>query len=387
MNRVRAFRAALTGVTLLCLSLAPGASAQNRGDTTTSGTSSAFNPAISLNGLFLGAFNDLDLPHTVHMDEEAHAHEGHGPAPAEEGMNLQEIELRFTADIDPYSKADATLAYHEGEFHFEEAFISSSILPFGLGLRAGQMYVGFSRENVVHTHQLPFVQRSLAQAALFAEGWTEMGLETTWLAPTPWYLQLRGGVFDGDEAAWFGSEDPQDFAYLGGLTSLWDLNESTTFQIDGGLAAGANGIDDATTTRIGSAGVTLRYKPTRSRIYRSLRWSAEYLYADRDAFPVHDDNGELERADRFLSGWTTYAQFQFARRWWTSARYDLFDPSLEAENSKRYGASLSFVPSEFQAIRMEVSYVDRPDEPDAEDYFEFFLQYNFTIGSHPAHRY
>ncbi len=356
------------------LVLAPPLHAQTPADPTATGVSRAFNPALSINGLFLSSFGD-----------------GMAAAPiprAEEGLLLQEVEMRLTSQIDPYSKADVIFSYEDENWRIEEATIQSSILPGGLGLRAGRMYVPVSRENTTHTHQLPFIQRSLAQTAIFEDGWSEVGAEVSWLAPTSWFLELRGGVFDGTQEQWFASADGKDLVYNGGLTSLWDLGESTTLQIDGGVAIGDNGWSDDATTRIASAGTTLRWRPTRRSVYKSLRWSAEYLYADRDLSPtfLDPDTGTPRSLDRYLGGWTSYVQYQFARRWWVQARWEGLDPASQGDDTYRWGALLAFVPSEFQALRLEVSRVLRP-EGIGEDTTEVFLQYDFTIGSHPAHRY
>lgn len=393
MIRFVDLRAALPAAALVALLAWPSfAVAQSTGsstgrDATATGTSRAFNPAISLNTLFLG--------HLVSgLEEEDHAEEGGEHAHFEEGMAVQEMELQFTADIDAYSRADATIAYHEGAFEVEEAFVRTQRLPAGLGLRVGQMYVPFSNENTLHTHQLPFVQRSLVLSAISEEGLSDVGAELRYLTRAPFYLELRTAVFDGgraeeeheeeagaeehDHGSLFAAPEGEDFAYHFGIASLWELGESSTFALDGGYVFGRNGLSEAnsTNTQIISGAATFRWKPTRRTIYRGLRLSAEYTYADMES--------ELEELpSSFMSGWNTYAQFQFARRWWMQARFDQFDPTLGAPSQWRTGASLAFVPSEFQSLKLEVSQVDS----DEDTFTEFFLQYNFTIGSHPAHRY
>src|SRR5262245_21931822 len=49
--------------------------------------SNAFNPAMSVNGLFLGAFTSLDNP----RDDQAHS-----------GVAIQEVELQVLSNVDPY---------------------------------------------------------------------------------------------------------------------------------------------------------------------------------------------------------------------------------------------------------------------------------------------
>ena len=74
------------------------------GTSTSTGVSSAFNPAISLNALFLGSgFSSLAIPDSLREDLQR------------SGAHLQEMELQFTSTIDPYSKADAILTFEDGE--------------------------------------------------------------------------------------------------------------------------------------------------------------------------------------------------------------------------------------------------------------------------------
>jgi len=289
----------------------------------------------------------------------------------DEGVSVQEVELRFSADIDAYARADATLAIHGDEVHFEELYADIHTLPAGLGLRAGQFYAPISRENAQHTHNLPFVQRSLAQGAVFGEGWFGPGAQLSWLPGLPFYTELRAAALDATNTEWFGSDKNGGMAGVAQIVSMFDLGESTTFGLQGGAGLGENDINDLST--VASAGVDLRWKPARRTIYRGLRLNAEFLWAERKGADPLDD--------QLMQGWTACGQFQFARRWWVSGRYDFLDP--DAETQTRWGASFSFVPTEFQALRLEFSSTD-----DGEDVSNsVFLQYNITIGSHPAHLY
>lgn len=341
-------------------------------DATATGVSRAFNPAISLNGLFLFGLEDGMPPFEAETQaEEEHGHE-HEHESLSDGFRVQEVELRLSSVIDVYSRADATIAFHDGEVGFEEIYVTTTALGRGLGLVAGRLFVPVSRENTTHTHQLPFVQRSLVQEELFGESYGDAGVQVDWLAPTDFYASLRAGVYDGENGTWFDGPESEDFAYYGGLELLFELGESTTLGIEGGYLGGRNGLGDA--SHIASGGLTLRWRPTRQTIYRSFRWNTEYTLADRGA--------DLAEEELEITGLTNTAQFQFARRWWASARFDYLDPE-DHEESDRVGLQIAFVPSEFQALRAEVSRVNR----EGEDFTEFFLQYNFTIGSHPAHRY
>ena len=81
-------------------------------------------------------------------------------------------------------------------------------------------------------------------------------------------------------------------------------------------------------------------------------------------------------------GMYALAKVQFARRWWVQGRFDVLDPA-GGESTKRGAVMLAFVPSEFGALRLQTGIVDAPGDT----YGELHLQYNFTLGSHPAHAY
>ena len=356
-------------VLTLSTTLAGSAFAQ-RGDATTTGTSRAFNPAISLNALMLGHY--LDGPAAEIHPGHDHSHGG----PLEEGISIQELELQFSADVDAYARLNSTFAFHPGgEIDVEEAFADILTMPLGLGLRVGKFFMPFSRESALHTHQLPFVQRSLVLSTIFAEGWTSPGAQLSWLPGLPFYAEFRAAVADATNQEWFGNAENSGIAGLGQVMTMFELGESTTFGLQGGASIGENSFSDD--TKLATAGVDLRWKPTRRTIYRGLRLNAEYTWAERDGVPA-DEPEELET----LSGWTAFGQYQFARRWWVGGRYDWLDPR-DHDTSNRWGASVSFVPSGFQALRLECSSTD--DGQDISN--SVYLQYNITIGSHPAHLY
>ena len=76
--------------------------------------------------------------------------------------------------------------------------------------------------------------------------------------------------------------------------------------------------------------------------------AAEYTWVQRES--DHMDEPTLE-----FGGWSTYAQLQFARRWWAQARWENLDVDEMDGTTQRFGAMLAFVPSEFQSIRLEWS--------------------------------
>ena len=193
---------------------------QDRGGGTATGASNELNPAISLNALFLGAWRD--------------------PESDLDGLKAQEIEAAFTSVVDPYFKAEAYVAYEpdpegpESEVALEEAFVLTTSLPAGWGVRAGRFFTPFGRHNHLHTHSFPFVEAPMAvRAILGEESAGDVGLEAAYAPVVPWYLNLIVHAGDGAvEGVFDGSS--RDLAVGGRVENLWDLSEATT--LDGGLS-------------------------------------------------------------------------------------------------------------------------------------------------------
>lgn len=346
--------------------LFPFSGARAQGGATATGVSRELNPAISVNGLFLGA-GYPGLPQALQGDEAY-----------ESGLMFQEAEIQFTAAIDPYAKADVIFTYEGGTLDVEEVKVTSDVLSHGIGLRAGRFFVPLGYENTLHTHQLPFINRSLVHSAVFGDALGEFGLEAAYVPILPWYVEIRGAVFNGDSESVFAAPGEWDLAYLGGFDVLWTVGEGGTFSLGADGMAGPNGLgNDTGKTWSQLVGTVLRYKwrsPRRSREH-GAEVVAEYLYAQRNAAAP-----EAKQLDRGAYG---LAKFHVTRRWWLQGRYDYHVPSNDLPDAQRGSFLVAFVPSEFSAIRLQGSVVDELGEA----FGEVLLQFNFTIGSHPAHTY
>ena len=363
-------------VTLVVLVSSPTLAQDSGGSATATGISRDFNPAISLNALFLASdFQGVDV-HAGAVSEE----EGLEP-----GVALQEIELQFSSAIDAYGKADLIFTFEDGAIGLEEAYATTNVLPGGFGLRAGQVFVPLGHENTLHAHQLPFVERSLFAKSVFGEALAEFGAELDYVAPLDFYLRVQGGVFNGDNEALFASHEDWDLAYLGGIDALWDVSENGALSLGTDYVAGPNSSSSAASTELTqlfAAVARYKWRSANAAHPRALEVMGEFLFAERSAVDSTQAIEPAELPERFVHrGAYGLVQYRFQRRWWLQGRYDWYDP--EAEESTRASAMLAFVPTEFSVLRFEAGVVDLADN----SYSEFRLQYNFTIGSHPAHRY
>ncbi len=358
----------------------PAFGQSNVGTATTTGASRSLNPAISVNVLMRGTA--LQNPLTLEEGEEHEEEEGHrhGEESPKSGFDLQEIELRFTAFADPFVKGDLTLAMHGASgIEVEEGYVVAQSLPTGLGLRAGKFFLPFGKQNRLHTHQFPFVEVPLVNREFLGPvGLNDIGVEVSYLLPLPWFSEIRVGAFEGSDEGPFRSEKGEDLAYLGRWGHLWDLGASTTLELGGSYAGGRNGVASGGLAQFVGGDLTLKWIPLRRAQYRGVTFQTEYLWSKVD---------EYEYEAPTQGGLVSHLQMRMSRRWWLGGRLDVMGLPKELENNpdqRRASVLLALVPSEFSALRFQYSAQQVEDQ---ETQHLFQVQFNFTIGSHPAHAY
>jgi len=357
---------------------------QQPGASTATGISRAFNPAVSVNALMLGAFfNGEPLPgeheeETAGTEEEhdhAEEHE-HGHGTIEEGLHLQEAEIQLTSFVDPYLKGDLIIGFHGGETEVEVACVTTQALPFGWQARVGKTYAPFGKQNLLHTHQYPFVEAPLIHQMLFGGTLAEFGGELSYLFPTPFFLQATAAVYNGDNL-FFAADSPRNLSGLGRLEALWDLSENTTLELGGSAVTGKSGWSGGY-EQVAGADMTLKWRPLRRSLYTQAEWQLEYLQGSR--LPE-------EGMDRAFGGLTTHLKYRFARTWWLGTRFERTGiPDGGEEGLTRYALQFAWVPGEFELWRLQYS-LTVPEHEDEPTFGALMLQMTFTIGSHPAHTY
>src|SRR5438046_4352920 len=328
------------------------------------------------------------------------------------GFTAQEVELAFSAIVDPYFKGEVylTISNLEG-IEVEEAFVTITSLPWNLQIKGGSFRSSFGRQNGQHLHVQDFTRRPLINAAfLGADGMRGPGVQLSWLAPLPFFLTLYGEAFSlGGDAADQTGALPQPVASFGADRStrptlaaeakaFFPLGESWSVYSGLNFASGKSpgvSLGDAGTTGVGreaqlyGADVYLKWRPINAaRGYESLAFQAE-------AIVRHFGSGDgLE--DEWDGG--AYAQIvaQFARRWFVGVRGDVVGvPSSSVlARAERVGLSLTFQGSEFSRVRgyLEAEHATAPSSaflPQAMPQWApaAYLQLEFSIGAHGAHSY
>ncbi len=343
---------------------------------TARGLSNAFNPSISATTTILGG--GTNRPHAPESDHE----EGSGDLAS--GFGLQEVEIRLGAIVDPYFRADVTLAGNLEEIGFEEAYLTTISMPW-VNIRAGKMLANLGHHNLVHTHAFPFLTAPVPWRVLLGpEGLRDPGVSADILLPLPFFAEVNAQAFNGEWLPMEGGSDDglapdarrdEDLAYLGHVKTLFDLTESMTAGIGGTYAGGRNGYDDLTS--IVGGDLRLKWRPIGAERYTSFEWTTEYLSVHRRGAPT----------DTHAGGLYTALRCQFAQRWWVQGRGSLLGiPKGETGRVWRGEALLALIPSEFSALRLQYAFETSEDGP-SDRVHELHLQAIVSIGSHPSHSY
>ena len=307
----------------------------------------------------------------------------------------REVELSIFGQIDPYARADVRIEAGEDTpgaetgVHLAEGTITLLALPYGTQAKLGQMRNRFGWSNVIHEHDLPWIDRPDVYRVFFGEeGLVEKGVEATWVPDfLPFYLQVLGGVFNGDNETAFGFGRLRAPLATGRVVAFFELTDTMGLQVGTSVA---NGV---TPDRLNSTllGYDLKYK------YRPEGWlhpllslSTEGIYSIRQ---VTNDAGapfDKQTKDRF--GWYGWAEVQPWRQWAFGARYDATQYPTMAGFQWAIEPYLTFFPSEFLRFRAAYKHTERTHR-DGFDLNggsgrvvdELLFQATFILGAHPAH--
>lgn len=337
---------------------------------TASGFSRLYNPALSVNGMYLGTYSSENNSNRT--------------AETRTGFKVQEIEIQATASVDNYLRSNLVATFEDGAFEIEESYVDA-VITRNFSIRAGKWFSNFGKHNFLHQHQFPFIDAPLVNANIFGEeALNEVGVGVNYLVPVPWYSELIFDVLEGDNTVLFNGSSNNQFAYLFHAKNLWDLNEDTTLEVDGSYVYGKNGAGTSNNASYAVGGsVTLKWIPAQLARYQQIEWQTEYIQSEREAGVVVASGAP--NPDQQRSGMYTYLKYQFAQNWWAQGRYDYygFERVLGENRQYRFSGLLGYVPSEFSAIRLQYNYLDQK----VSDEHQVLLQLNYTMGSHPAHNY
>ena len=318
------------------------------------------NPAISMNGLFLGNW---------------------GPAIEEgKGIKLQELEGQFTAAVDPYFFANFILSIEgaDGSMSPEEAWVSTLGLPV-VSLKVGKFLQNFGKNNLIHTHAQPLIDRPLVnQLILGEEAFNTSGVQADILVPLPWYVNLSIAGVSAKSSDLFSAPKEENLANVTRLENLWDLTDATTLGLGISYAFG-NNLASKLSQFLG-ADLTVKYVSPKGRGNLAVIWTNEYIQGWRPGL-LTLAAPDWENGFGFYSTLMTRIHPTF----WLGGRFDQVSRT-SSSTDKRTAENLliAYVPTEFSAVRLQTGVTQ---ETGQETKWQALLQLNVTIGSHPAHAY
>ncbi|PYX71139.1 MAG: hypothetical protein DMG78_16470 [Acidobacteria bacterium] len=335
-----------------------------------SSAAKALNPDISVIGDFIGAAGNTNTPPLATLQ----------PFPS---LQMHESEIGLQAIIDPYARGDFFMSFGEEGVNLEEGYITFTALPGGFVAKVGKMRSAFGKVNMMHNHVLPWVDRPLVSTNLVGgeDGIDDAGFSVERILPAPKgiFLEATGQVFRGDSADVFTAANRSDVSTVAHLRGYKDLTESTNLDLGLSYARGhndamsLNGAAGDFVTQLYGADATLRWKPLRRSIYHSFVGRGEFIWSQRQQFPVE------QRA----FGFYTSADYQFGRRWFGGGRFDYSDRSrFDNLTDKGVAATLTYWPSEFSQLRGEYRFTHYAENRDSH---EVFMQLIFSLGAHGAH--
>jgi hypothetical protein len=322
-------------------------------------TSALLNPEISVIGSFVGvARRDGSVDPSFRA----------GDDPPASGIAVQELELSFAADVDPYFKMRVFLTMPGTDsIEIEEAFLEATSLPRGVGFKVGAFRSSFGRNNEQHLHVQDFARRPRTTQLLDADGLRAPGAQLSYLLPLSWYAAVFVEALDvGGSGDISGTAGIEQFFDLSNAWSLYTGLSTATLQ-----HPAADGQPAPARDYLVGGDVYLKWRPpNETQTYAWVAFTSEYI-ASRTS------EGDWDGA--------FYAQLvaQVARRVRVGARLDLVGYPQEALGREVIAsASLAFLPTEFSRIRLTYAH----DEPSgAPNNDSLFLQVEATIGAHGAH--
>ena len=334
-----------------------------------------------------------------------------GHDPNQRGFTVQNLETVFEGAIDPYFKGQANIVFQidkDGEsfLEVEEAYLTSMSLPLNLQVKAGTFFTEFGRLNQFHPHAWDFADQPLINGRFLSpDGLRNPGARLSWLAPTSNYTELFITVQDsqGETVRSFRNEEGLfdreavdtrvrnmgDMLYVPRIATSFDLTDEQTVLLGASAAFGPNSTGTDENTLIYGLDMFWKWKSKYAAGgFPFITWQTEVMGRRFEA----GEDVSADLPDEVLNNWGTYSQIAwgFKKRWVAGLRGDYVDGEKYADNPLSYerwrlSPNLTFYPSEFSKIRLQYNYDDILENDSTEH--SVFLQFEFLLGSHGAHKF
>jgi hypothetical protein len=367
---------------------------------------------ISFDGLFALAYSSArDLDHIEVGDHD----------PQQRGFNARNIELAFDGAVDPYFEGFANIVFkldndNETDVEVEEAFMQTTSLPFNLQLKAGQFFAAFGRLNPTHPHTWDFADTPLVNGLFLGpDGLRGVGAQISWTLPLPWYSQLIFASQNGRGSTGFSFRNPgddgmffdrittdrearglQDFVWIPRFENSFNLSDTQTVLAGVSGAFGSNETGADSRTQIYGADLLYKWKSaTAEGGFPFLKWQTEAIYRRFEA--GRGANESFPVAETFHD-WGMYSQllWGFKKGWVAGIRGDYvhmqdskFTDDEDRQSRSRISANLTWYPTEFSKLRLQYNhdFLEENFFLSEREVDSLFLQFEFILGAHGAHKF
>ena len=336
------------------------------------------------------------------------------------GLSLGETELAAEANIDDQVHGWAALSVApEGGIKVEEAYVNSLALPDGFALKLGRFFSDIGYQNHQHAHAWDFIDAPLVYRAMLGGQLGDDGLQARWIAPTDLLVEvgaeaLRGAAFPGGGEKRNGINNGlTGYLHVGG-----DAGSGGSWRV--GLShlhskSDARETGDPVHTQFTGKGelsildLVYKWAPDGNPSVTNFTSQAEFFYRKENGELVYDpdgadaiNTGPIGSSYRgHQQGFYVQAVYQFMPRWRVGTRYDrlsagnqlaLATPGATLENladrshdPQRVSLMTDFSNSEFSRVRLQ--YNRDESRPGGAVDNQVFVQFIFSMGSHPAHQF
>lgn len=356
--------------------------------------------------------------------------EGGGHDPNENGFTLQQAELSFSGAVDPYFTGEAHIVGTTHGVELEEAFFTTSALPFGLQVEAGYSLTEFGLMNPLHAHAWDWMDQPVINTRMFGgDGMRSPGARVGWLLPTPFFSELHLGVQDANEGeftpSFIGEEAvggrpslPHDIRSFGDMlwllrsNSSWDLGPEAALLLGFSGLHGPNQTGPDGGTWIYGVDAKIRWRPQDNfRGWPFVVWQAEFMRRDykADAFTagtdidpasgeypnnlpgdtLHDQGFYTQLLYGFRYGWAAGLRAEYATGSGQDVDGGVLAPrEMDAlrDNRVRISPLLVWHPTEFSRLRLQYNY-DSADHLNGGDAHTIWIGAEVLYGKHGAHKY
>lgn len=367
---------------------------------------------ISFDGLFALAYSSAPDLYNIEVGD----HD-----PQQRGFNARNIELAFDGAVDPYFEGFANIVFkldndNETSVEVEEAFMQTTSLPFNLQLKGGQFFAAFGRLNPTHPHTWDFADTPLVNGLFLGpDGLRGVGAQASWTLPLPWYSQLIFASQNGRGSTGFSFRNPgedgmffdrvttdrevrglQDFVWIPRFENSFNLSETQTVLAGVSGAFGSNETGANSRTQIYGADLLYKWKSARAEGgFPFVKWQTEFMYRRFEAGHGADDSFPV--AETFHD-WGLYSQvlWGFKKGWVVGIRGDYvhmqnseFTDDLDRQSRSRISANLTWYPTEFSKLRLQYNhdFLEENFFLSEREVDSLFLQFEFILGSHGAHKF